>query len=331
MFRKSNTKILLAAFIVLLVIVVIIKFAGSGKKKSTFKSELISVDTSLVSSITILPKADAEKEVKLFRENGVWIAESQGKRYDADESVISNLLTEFMRIKPERMAATDESGWEKYEVTDSAAIRITVKETNDNVTDLLVGKFSYQQAPNTNPYQRQQGKMTSYVRLYNEKEVYAVNGFLNMTFNRQINAFRNKTIISADKSDWTGLYFNYPGDSSFAMTKQNGKWMTGGLLADSMEVDKYLNSISHLVCTDFADDIVVTNNPTHTLKIEGSNMPVPLKISAFPADSVNKYIIASSLNTGAKFYSAKQKVFEKLFITRNRFFKAEADSINFSE
>lgn len=328
MFRRINSKILFGIFIALLAIVIFIKLINSGKNVSTFKSELISIDTSIVNSITILPKADTEKEVKLYKENNTWLAESNGKRYNADRNIINGLLTELINIKPERMAATDESRWEEYEVTDSTGIRVTVKEANENITDILIGKFSYQQPANLNPYQRQQGKMTSYVRLYDEKEVYAVNGFLNMTFNRQVNAFRNKTLIRSDKNDWTRLFFTYPEDSSFAMTIQNGRWMIGGMLADSTEADKYFNSISNLFSSGFVDDIAITNNASHSLRIEGNNMPAPIEISAFPADTVNRYLILSSLNTGSKFSGAKQNLFEKIFISMDRFFISEMDTLH---
>ena len=194
MFRKLNYKKLIIIVAILLVIVVIVELINSGKGERSFKSDLVEIDTSKVSEIYLYPKAEDFEEIKISRLKQGWKVEHEGQAYNADGSVIYNMLTELILLKPERVAANDKLRWEEFEVTDSTGVRIKVYENRKIVADVIIGKFSYQQP--SNPYAQRQGKMTTYVRITEEPEVYAVNGFLSMTFNRDINSFRNKNLVS---------------------------------------------------------------------------------------------------------------------------------------
>jgi len=320
MFRKVKFKTLIIVFIVLLVIVVIVEIVDYRKGDRTFRSDLVNIDTSKVSSVFLYPKAENYNEIKIFRSHGGWKIENMGKTFNADENVVYNMLDELIRLKPERVAAADKSKWEDFEVTDSTGVRIKVVEKNSIVADIIIGKFSYQQPQN--PYQQRQGKMTSYVRLVNETKVYAVDGFLNMIFNRDVNTFRNKNLIESNKNNWTKLTFSYPADSSFVLIRQNDKWMSSGLLADSAQTDSYLYSIARLNSSDFVDETnsIILINELFSLMIEGNNLPAPIEIKAFSADTLNKYIITSSENSGSNFSGAKRDLFNKIFVPQSHFF-----------
>ena len=54
--------------------------------------------------------------------------------------------------------------------------------------DIYIGSFSYNQTTR---------KPKTYVRLNKEKDVFAVEGYLSMTFNRDLNGLRNKSIFGA--------------------------------------------------------------------------------------------------------------------------------------
>ena len=63
----------------------------------------------------------------------------------------------------------DELG--RFQVTDSLGVRVKVESKGKIVSDIVIGKFDYQQP--TNPYDRQ-GTMRTYVRLTDENEVYVI-------------------------------------------------------------------------------------------------------------------------------------------------------------
>ena len=66
-----NNKILLIILVALLAIYGLSKLF-SGNKETTFKTELIQVDTAVVSSITIAPRG-GEPPFTLKKESGQWI------------------------------------------------------------------------------------------------------------------------------------------------------------------------------------------------------------------------------------------------------------------
>ena len=325
MSKKINIKSLLIVFAVLLVIVVLVAIRDSKKGDRSFKVDLIPLDSAQVTAITIYPRSYKDNTIKLQKENGIWRLLKGDKSYTAEKNTVKEILNTLTHLKAERVAATDKEKWATFEVNDTSATRVTLGTGRKTGADLYIGKFSYQQPPNSNPYNYgQQGKMTTYVRLAGDKNVYAVDGFLSMMFNRKTNDFRNKTIINSDRLDWTRLSFTYPGDSSFVMNRENNKWMINGLLADSASVIRYFNSIYRLKNSDFVDDKKPqSSSPEFSLKIEGKNFANPIQVNAYAADTTNNFLIASSQNKDTYFSSKKSKLTATLFVGKNHFLKQQ--------
>jgi hypothetical protein len=170
--------------------------------------------------------------------------------------------------------------------------------------------------------------MTSYVRLAGDKAVYAVDGLIAMSFSRQANDFRDRTIIRSNKESWNRLAFTGP-DKTFDLVKQDNSWTIDGMPVDSASVAKYLSSLSFLSNSNFMDESVLTaDKPLYTLSIEGENIPSPIKVNAFPADTTNKYAIASSMNEGAYFSGGKNGLFDKIFVSREHFYPPNVTTVN---
>ncbi len=321
MYKKLNIKSLSVIFAVLLVLVIIIFYIDSRKGERTFRSNIVDIDTSKVTSIIIYPKTNREEPVEIVRKGNLWKIKSREKLYNADENIVNNILKTLTELKPKRVAATDRSRWKEFEVTDSLATRVKLLTGKKTGADIYFGKFSYQQPKNEMAYYyNQRGTITTYVRIAGDKIVYVVEGYLGMTLNRQLNDFRNKSVIRSDKSKWTRLSFTYPADSSFYLVKEGGKWLVNGLLADSGCVKEYFNSISWLTSSDFVDgQNPLQDEPDFTLKIEGDNFVRPIQIKAFKADTTNRYLITSSLNEGTFFSGRKSSLTEKIFTGKNRF------------
>ncbi|MFC2087133.1 DUF4340 domain-containing protein [Bacteroidota bacterium] len=321
MFKKLNTRTLGIAFIVLLVIVVLLTVSDRKKGERTFKSVLVEFKEDEISSIEIVNRNDLENKLvfkKSTDEN--WRIKKGNEEYNADTKRVENLITELLRIEPERVAATKKEGWKEFEVTDSLATRVVMFDDNKPVSDIYIGKFSYQNP--TNPYERQ-GKMTSYVRLKGDNNVYAVNGFLRMTFSSDIVSYRNRMVINANEDDLTRLSFNYPADSSFTLIKDGGKWMIDGVLADSAKVEEYLGSISNLSSSQFSgDSVLASSNATHNLQIESNNM-VLIEVKALPATSDDEYLLTSTLNPGTYYSGSGADLFEKVYKGKGYFLNSK--------
>lgn len=330
MFNKLNAKLLFGIFAILLILVAVAvlrnKSQSAASRNRTFKSELTDFDSSAVDKLVLYPKSNT-KAIELSKKDGSWYVNIEDVKYNADPGAIKGMLASLVDLRATRIAANDKSQWEKYEVTDSTATRVEVYSGKKVVSDIYIGKFSYQQPrnQNPNPYMQQQGKMTSYVRLGNKKDVYAVDGFLSMTFNRQPNDFRNKSIVKSNKAQWTRLNFSGP-MQMFNLTKQGTSWMIEGLETDSTITAKYMSALANLYSSDFIESAQLrSDKPTYTVTIEGENIAVPIKVFAFEADTTNKYAISSSTNEGSFFSGNKSGLFEKVFPGKESFFNTEAE------
>lgn len=301
MFRKINFKILTTIFVVLLIVVVFIEIIDSRKGNRTFKSDLVEVVADEVTSIELYPKVTDGNLIKLFKENEEWKVESEGSKYNADQSSANRMIAELNTMKPKSVAASNKDRWEQFEVTDSLGTRVKLFKGTDLLANVIIGKFSFSQPRN----------MTSYVRLNGEKEVYGVDGMLGMSFNRNLDAFRDQTVINSNKTDWKRLSFIYPADSSFVLERMGDQWMTDGIKADSASVVQYFNKISNLTESNFAKNKPAVPS-THRLIIEGNNMMQKIEIAGYLLDEGN-FILETNQNPGTYFNSKTSA--ETLFIS----------------
>ena len=151
-----NTRTLIILLVVLGGIYLVTKL--TEKEDRTFKSELVTIDTSRVTKMVIIPKTGAGSNITFTKSGNEWNLESEGRSYRPDPASIENILTELTRMRTERVASIDESKWDEMEVTDSTASRIQLYDGDEIITDLYLGKFSYSQAPQQNQYQQPCGR-----------------------------------------------------------------------------------------------------------------------------------------------------------------------------
>ncbi len=311
MSKRFDNRILLIVLVLLVAVFLVGRFLKTGKAEKSFKTELFTLDTADVSTILIYPKAENFEEIRFSRDGMNWTVTKGAITSDAEENSVKSLLAQLMEVKPKRLAARSMEKWEEYQLTDSLANRIKLIEEGDKeVLDLMIGKFTYQQ--NNNPYGGQ-GNIsgTTYVRLGDEEEVYAVDGFLSMSINRDFNSWRDQRIINTRKADVTKMVFSYPADSGYIALKKDTVWRINEYPVDSLSMDQFLSSLSYMNHSEFADDFKPLVNPDFQLTIEGNNFS-PVSIQAFIVQE-DQYVINSSLNPKSYFSSDFNGLFSKLF------------------
>ena len=308
MINNNSNKILWITFAVLLTAVIIIFTTDSTKKERSFRKELVAVDTASITNISLFPKSIHGKEVKIFKENSIWKAETNnGKSFVVPKTKIKNLLSAIVNIKPQRIAARNKNKWSEYEI-DSSSTRIVVKEGNSKVLDLQIGKFAFQQPRS----------MTTFVKLTDDNDVYEVDGFLNVTFNKDVDSFRDETVIKSDKNNWSKLNFTSNNmNNNYSLVKLDNKWSINGAILDSAKTDNALNSLSRLTNSNFVNIEKNELPPQFAKLIIESTTDEPVEIVAFK-DSTN-YIIHSSINP--ENYFDGNKIGNKIFLDKNSFFK----------
>jgi hypothetical protein len=320
MFKKLNVETLIIILVILGGIYYLTTITGN--KDRSFRDVLVSIDTAEVTDIVInIPKEDLTITLSRTGESK-WEVSGNGNTYPAQTSVVKGILAHYDKMEPKRIAATSEDKWDAYEVSDSTGTRVTLKNEGDIMADVYIGKFSYSQPPQAGGQpnmQQQRGTMTSFVRLAGEDKTFAVEDFLKMSYQNDINAYRNKSLVQVDKNSISKIDFDYP-DRKIELTKEEGKWMMNGSPADSANTVKYLNKIARLNSSNFVDlSTQKISDATHRVTIEGSNF-TPVLLKAFPAADTNiKYVVTSSINPGAEFDGSKAKLYEKVFVDETAF------------
>ncbi len=314
MTKKLNNKTLLYIFIALLALFFIVKWYQKTRAEKTLNTELVSIDTSKVSEILLYPTAENRKEIKFFKENNVWKVKKDNVVAECEESTVKNLLQTLQELKAKSLVSTDKEKWKDYNVTDTTATRVKVKEKNKVVADLMIGRFSYQ--PAAQSYGMYGGGVTgsTFVRKYNDKEVYAVEGFIVFTFNQSFNSFRKQTIARFETAEVEKITFKYPADSSFTVELKDKKWKIGDILADSTKVANYISRMSFKSSSNFNDVFKPTSMATYTVSIEGKNLK-PITIDAYQFNN-DTLVINSSQNPKSWFNFDRKSLLNDIYISK---------------
>jgi hypothetical protein len=314
MFKKIKPGVLMIVLIILLAAYFLVRHFSSNDR--TFRDKVLEFDPATVTEVLITVPGQQE-QTHLRLEGKEWKVVIRDMSYRADTSNIKSMLSQLSQLATKRFAGKGKEIWKKYELTDSAAVKVEILAGKKEVASLLLGKFDYTVPENQqqqNMRQQQQGEMSTYVRLADEKEVYVVEGFLKMTIGRNGDAFRDKMLTGVKGQDISRVTFSYPGGGGMLLDKSTGKWAINGVPADSMKVVKYLNSISRLTSQDFIYNTPAPGMPSHTVTIEGNNFQ-PIEIKAFPvADTNLNYLLVSSRNPDAVFNGKKSKLFTKIMV-----------------
>jgi len=313
MFKKFNSGILIIILAVLMIIYLIVRYSGSDDR--TFRDKILSFDEKTITEILINDPKNLQGPVNLKKTGDNWTVSIGGRDYTADTNNVNSILGNLSELPTKRYAGKGKDVWVKYELTDSAAILVTLKESEKTVAEILVGKFAYNQ-PKGQQRQMQSGQqkadMTTYVRLADEKEVYATEGYLKMSVSGKVDAYRYRGLVNVKPADITRITVNEPGNRS-VIENQDGKWLINGIMADSTKMAKYSSTISRLNGTKFVDLDVLPSMASHSVTIEGNNF-YPVEINAYPAADTNiGYIITSSANPGSNFNGKEGGLFKKIW------------------
>lgn len=316
--RFDNKRLLyiLGVLIIILLFTVLVKLP---KERSTLKDKIVDFDSTYVTRIILYPKASAGKPFEFIKREGKWIVKQEAVESAAKKFDVENIMAELLSVKPQNLVSKNKSKWAEYEVSDSTGTRIKFMNIKDKVlSDVVVGKFTYKQMNSQmSMYGRNNIQGTSYVRVSGEDEVFGVDGFLALSFNRAFNDWRDNSLISFSIDDITSIKFTYPADSSFILTRKEAKWFADINSADSVKVATYLSALRGMTGQEFNDTFKPSVNPDYQILIEGNNLlNISVKCYRQPDGGL---VINSSLNPDIYFNSRTDGIFGRIFKSKKQF------------
>jgi hypothetical protein len=284
------------------------------KEKATLKASLIEFDTGTVRRIVIVPKSTSGAQFEFLKENNKWTVSQGDIVANPATGAIENIFNEILAVKPQRLAAVGKSKRKEFELSDSLSTRVKFFNLKGKeLADIQIGKFSYKQA--TNPYNYYGGNNlegTSYVRVNDEKEIYAVDGFLALAFSGNFSDWRDKSLIRCKREDILKITFTLPGDSSYVLVKKGADWQVSGKETDSTSVLNYMNLLEHLDGQNFKDGFKPGSSPEFQITAEGNNL-LSFAVKCYSEIGSDDYILNSSLNPDVYFVSKKNGIFDQIF------------------
>jgi len=283
---KFSNKALLVLLVALGVVIAAVKYFDSKKGERNFRSELVTLDSAKVSEILIYPKSKKGEEVKLSKDGAQWkVKINDTKTQRVDSAQITALFKTILGIKPSRLAARSADKWKDFEV-DTSGSHVIVKEGNKTALDIIIGKFNVSGGRD----------VETYVRLSGENETYAVNGFLEGTFNGGIDAYRDKSVVKGNKESWTKLAFSLADTTRYSLEKRDSVWLVDGSVPANTEgVNAYLTQLASLHAAAFADDADANSLtiPQNILQLDDT-LGNKIKVEGFAQGA--KKIIRTSAN-----------------------------------
>ena len=309
---KFNNRNLLIVFIGLAGILILTRVFTSKRAERTLDSDLVKIDSARISTIYIYPQAEQGGELVFSRNGSEWNVSKDDLTAPADKFAVGNAITGLLNLKADRLVARSEDKWPEFQVDDSLGTRVVVMEGKKTTHDMIIGRFNYQPPPGGNPgYGQNYGTGITYVRNTAENEVYAVEGFLAMSFNQGFNSWRNQSICNLTSSQISKIIFSYPADSGFVAQKMDASWTIGGILSDSTSMAQYLNGLSRKSHSEFADGYSPVSGPDYQVTFEGTNMN-PVLIRAY-SQSGDVLILHSSINPESWFRVTRDGLFKEIF------------------
>jgi len=309
--KKLNNKTLILILIALVGIFVLVRLFRTPALESNLKKELVAIDTSKVTLIKVWSRSERGGEIQFVKGTMKWTMKKGDKQYNLEQGTANSLLGYVINLAPQKMVTRKKEKWDAFQVGDSST-RVQFLADSDVLADVRIGRVGF----NQNQMQQQQqfggggfGGAFTYVRLNSEDEVYTVDGFLEPSFNRSLNDWRDKSLLRIKKDQVVKVLFNYP-DSGFVADKREKKWWVGNTLADSVKFNSYLSQLEYKNASTFVDDFSPARPPDISLNIDGATGPIAT-VQAWKREK--DWVITSTLQSGVYFSSESSGIFSSVF------------------
>lgn len=290
MLKKISSLKLLGILGVLILVYLASNYFSKGNRSESLRSELVAIDTAKVTKILI---SGPQEHLELVRTNSEWTLNlPNDKQVTALPNKVKTTLSSLLSIKPGRMATKDRAKWKDYQV-DSTGTRVQIFEGEQNTLDLVVGRFGM----------AGQRQFYSFVRLFEDNEVYTADNFMGLSGGNQSSSYRDQIVLKLETDSVTSINFTYPSDSSFQLINYDSLWLVDQKQpADSAGLASYFVGLRNVTSDKFNDEVDPTRMDKAIFELNfDSKTEGSITIQAYLMPEQDQLVYHSSLNPDAYF------------------------------
>ncbi len=296
--KKVSTIRLFIILVVLLLIYGLSEYLSNTGRSKSLRNVLVTIDPEAVTQIVISSEG---KTTTISKKELEWYVSNGDYEFKADADKVSNAVSTLQTIIPSRIATRNPEKWKEFQV-DSSGVRVSVMEGNEKSLDIILGRFGMQGQ-----------QFHTYVRLYDENDVYVANNFMSFSLPGNSNGYRNGKVVSIAADSIKSINFQY-NDSSFMLIQSlNGGWLADQESVDSVKVSSYFNTLKNKISSSFYEgDPGTTINQDiglEVLLISNRKITISAQVSG------DGLLIQSSTNKDALF--TDPSLFDQLFISKS--------------
>ena len=222
-------------------------FSGKSQSKA-FSSKIVEFDSASVDKLVIYrPDKDA---IEVSNQNGTWKVKAGDAMYDADPTAVKQALNTALDLKIKSLATRNQEKFTRFQVDDSSGTKVNFQKGDKVLSSLIVGKFNFVS----------QTEFNTYVRSADSDEVFAVEGFVGSSYNKDMDSWRNKSVWNFKDSEVSEIAVTMPADSSFTITRVGAnEWMSGMDTLKSNISSQILRNVARLNAAGFVENRDVTS------------------------------------------------------------------------
>ena len=253
-----------------------------------YRETLVSIDTAAISTIRISrPHATVELQRDPTYQWQVKLTEE--KILPADASTIKGLLGMILQTKPNRLYSKEPGEWAPVQL-DTSATRLEIYENAKKTLDMMIGKTEFAKT----------GTYETYVRLFDEANIYVTAQSLGYTVIADAHAYRRSQILKFHKDSLQSISFEDSSATNFTLSREDTIWhiSTHPQKIPHQDMrDKYLVYIESLVNDQFIDDFSAPREPARSVRLTFRNEEQTIHF--YPNDT--SYVLKSSFTPEAIF------------------------------
>jgi hypothetical protein len=266
---KKNTYYLIALFVCLLIAAyLVLQKPGEQSANSAGRGMLFTVDSLLVDKLEIKTPAST---LVLEKRGADWFV-AQPINYKADQATIGQIIHQVKNLEVKNVISSKSEKHSVFQV-DQTGTQVTLYEKGVEKAAFVLGKMA--------------GSYTeSYVRKLNSNDVLLIEGASGYMFNRPVNNWRDKTILTTPKENIKDVQYQF-GDTSFSIVLNDSAWVIGKEKAQQSVVEGLVSSLANLQADDFIDSTI---SPKVTAMIAYAGAQLRFSFNK----TMNKYYVQSS-------------------------------------